>query len=463
MAWSVASLPSPPGVSAQKLAALAQPWTANDTDSAQAKQQQQPEQEPDLTPHRITSFKGSGLAVLRSEGTSVEAQSSAPSRATFSHLEFSFPLKLIHPRTSSHNASAQINASSSSSSTSSPARIEKTNGVAALYIVSYGGGLVSGDRVELDIDVGPGCTLLTLTQGSTKVFKMRRPPQQQEHSSPSVLNLEWTSQSFRYLVRPKALLLVLPDPVTPYSSARYAQTQRFDLRCAHTSHLVVLDWFTPGRVRYQQTPLSQGEAEKEGELWDFAAYSSRNEFRIAGNVVARDALLLEHPLQQGHDRANSHQGKGNALAHAMHPFIIYGTLFLYAPSGPVRRIVDSLRAEFSKIEQRRMRRSTPAASGSSTTAQHPTRPDPFSAETVYGQGGVEAGQVLWSLSDLPFQSQPIPATSSSASQPSVEKQNLTVVRLAGTSTEAVRRWLALRLSLLEELVGPDLYKAALVT
>ncbi|CAD6887174.1 unnamed protein product [Tilletia controversa] len=454
MAWSVASLPPPPGVSRQH-GTLAQPWTASSTNDAADV----------VTPHRTSSFKGSGLAVLRSDQIHPDADgddgqqgslSPSPSRATFSHLEYSFPLKLIHPRTSSHNASSQISTLLANPS----AAAQRPNGVAALYIVSYGGGLVSGDQVELDIDVGPRCTLLTLTQGSTKVFKMR---QQQVGKGSSPRSVEWTSQSFRYLIRPHALLLVLPDPVTPYSSARYAQTQRFDLRCAHSSQLVVLDWFTPGRVRFQQKPSTTSQG--EGELWDFAAYSSRNEFRVAGSVVARDALLLEHPLQQGDTGTgsgeHSHSSGGNALAHAMHPFTIYGTLFLFASSGPVRLIVDSLRTEFSKIEQRRVRRSTSASPGSGSASAYSIREDSFSAETVIGQGGVEAGQVLWSLSDLPFQ--PKSRSSTTTTSESKDKHVFTVVRLAGTSTDAVKRWLALRLSLLEQLVGPDLFKASLVT
>lgn len=62
-------------------------------------------------------------------------------QATFSDLEFSYPLKLIIPTR------------------------HFFDGVAAVYVLSYGGGLVAGDRVKLDVDVEGGSTLVMLTQG----------------------------------------------------------------------------------------------------------------------------------------------------------------------------------------------------------------------------------------------------------------------------------------------------------
>lgn len=33
-----------------------------------------------------------------------------------------------------------------------------------MYMVTYGGGLVGGDKIELQVEVGPGAKLLMLTQ-----------------------------------------------------------------------------------------------------------------------------------------------------------------------------------------------------------------------------------------------------------------------------------------------------------
>uniref|UniRef100_A0A804KQT5 Urease accessory protein D n=1 Tax=Musa acuminata subsp. malaccensis TaxID=214687 RepID=A0A804KQT5_MUSAM len=40
-----------------------------------------------------------------------------------------------------------------------------------IYALSYGGGIVSGDQISLEISVGDGCTAALTTQASTKVYK----------------------------------------------------------------------------------------------------------------------------------------------------------------------------------------------------------------------------------------------------------------------------------------------------
>lgn len=61
--------------------------------------------------------------------------------AVFSDLSYCYPLKLLSPRV--HQ----------------PA-------VAIAYVLSYGGGLVSGDRIHLEVLVRSGTSLLLLTQVS---------------------------------------------------------------------------------------------------------------------------------------------------------------------------------------------------------------------------------------------------------------------------------------------------------
>lgn len=247
---------------------------------------------------RTQCYKGSGLAIVRSQGQEPRCQ------ATFTHLRFSFPLKLICPRTSSHQATEYLRQNDASFSSA----------VAALYIVGYGGGLVSGDDVSIDIDVGSHCTLLILTQGSTKVFKVRgggpHPPT--------------CRQMMRFLIRPSSTLLLLPDPVTCYAQSRYTQTQRFDVTCRRTSSLVVLDWITPGR-------------QARGEKWDFKSYRSRNEVRVQGAVLLKDVVDLE-------------EERGATLSQRMAPYGVYASLFLVGPA--TRGTVAALRREWTTQRQR---------------------------------------------------------------------------------------------------------------
>jgi urease accessory protein UreH len=73
---------------------------------------------------------GKGRAVLHAYGM----------EAIFSELSYQYPLKLLSPDT---HADIPL---------------------AIAYILSYGGGLVSGDRIELDVDVGLHSMLMLLTQ-----------------------------------------------------------------------------------------------------------------------------------------------------------------------------------------------------------------------------------------------------------------------------------------------------------
>ena len=58
---------------------------------------------------------------------------------TFAQLSCTYPLKLLSPRS-------------------------KEDSVAIVYILSYGGGLVGGDEVELEVGVREGASLMLLSQ-----------------------------------------------------------------------------------------------------------------------------------------------------------------------------------------------------------------------------------------------------------------------------------------------------------
>jgi urease accessory protein len=88
------------------------------------------------------------------------------------------------------------------------------NGRAAwVYSSSYGGGLVDGDRVALDISASRGAEAYLSTQASTKVYR-----------SP-----HGTCVDVNARVEEGATLLVLPDPVVCFTGARYRQAQHFHL------------------------------------------------------------------------------------------------------------------------------------------------------------------------------------------------------------------------------------------
>ena len=127
---------------------------------------------------------------------------------------------------------------------------------------SYGGGLVAGDGVALEVEVGDGAAALVGTQAETKVYRSRGAPCQMEVLARVGLG---------------GALALVPDPVSCFSGARYRQLQRVELDPGGT--LLIVDALVAGRAA-------------RGERWAFEEYSSRIEVVRGGRLVVADALRL---------------------------------------------------------------------------------------------------------------------------------------------------------------------------
>lgn len=294
----------------------------------------------------------------------------------FTELSYQYPLKLLSPRV--YNSV-----------------------IAIAYILSYGGGLVSGDRIKLDVEVLSGAVLLLLTQvrlasstlacdligiqGSTKVFKYRigqKLAKAQEH--PHDAFGQSTVQKLRVDVFVDGLLVLLPDPVTCFSEASYNQIQTFRLQ--EGASAVILDWLTSGRM-------------SRGEAWKFSRYYSVNEVNIGGRRIARDTLLLQ-------DTCNPSQSLERSVKDRMGDYSCYATVMLCGPR--VRYLVEMFSALYRSI-------------------------------TIYQQS--EPGDLLWSMADM---------------------ETGCVIRVAGKETDSVRCWLRDHLRGLETIIGSDVYSKAFV-
>lgn len=175
---------------------------------------------------------GSSAAAGRAELTAVRA---ADGRTVVTRAYATSPLRLLMP--ANHGDAAWV------------------------YTSSFGGGLVDGDRLVLDVDVGAGASVFCSTQASSKVYRSPR----------------GTSAEMHGRIGAGALLAVVPDPVVCFAGSRYQQTQQFDL--AAGSSLVLVDWLTSGR-------------HASGERWAFDAYRSRLRVRQQGKPVMHDAVAL---------------------------------------------------------------------------------------------------------------------------------------------------------------------------
>ncbi|KAI1793867.1 UreD-domain-containing protein [Ganoderma leucocontextum] len=220
-----------------------------------------------MTPTKIE--QGHGRVVLHNDG----------SGNVFSELAATYPLKLLAPRLPSRNLSI-------------------------VYMLSYGGGLVGGDHIRLDVEVHDAACLAILSQGSTKVFKTR--PNQRLSANNQIYPI--TAQSLNVRVASASALFLLPDPVTCFRDAKYHQMQTFHL--SKNSSAVLLDWVTSGRKSL-------------GEEWVFSRYYSLNEVFVDDHRVAKDAMLLE---ERGPDASPlTHRSLADSLA----PYSCYATVIIY--------------------------------------------------------------------------------------------------------------------------------------
>ena len=154
---------------------------------------------------------------------------------------------------------------------------------AAVCLVTFGGGLVDGDAIEVDLRVETGATLVVFNQATTKAFRGA------------------STQSIRAEVH--GTLVLLPDPVACFREASYRQ--RVDITLHGEGSVVTLDGFTSGRAAF-------------GDRWAFDALDLATTLRDAtGRVLVRDALLLD--VDDG------------AIASRMDRFEAFATVLAYGP------------------------------------------------------------------------------------------------------------------------------------
>lgn len=172
--------------------------------------------------------------------------------------------------------------------------------------------------------------------GSTKVFKIRRVLP--DHApAPTISALPsgppTTRQHLSTTIQHHSSLFLLPCPVTCFASARYIQKQTFNL--SKTSNLVLLDWFTSGRM-------------ERGEEWLFSSYSTLNEVFVDGQRIARDAQLLkdDHTKAEGDHEPSPHI---TSYLSRVAPYSCYATIIIVGPS--LVPLLDYLSKTFSSITQ----------------------------------------------------------------------------------------------------------------
>jgi urease accessory protein len=150
---------------------------------------------------------------------------------------------------------------------------------ASVCFVTFGGGLMDGDAIDVSLSVEEGATLVAFTQASTKVFRGA------------------ARQTLTADVR--GTLVFVPHAVACFAGARY--TQRIDVRLGGEGSCVLLDAFTSGRPAY-------------GDRWAMESLDLRTTIRRDDRTLVRDALVLDEDI-----------------AARLAPYDALGTLFALGP------------------------------------------------------------------------------------------------------------------------------------
>ncbi|KAI0023565.1 UreD urease accessory protein-domain-containing protein [Xylariomycetidae sp. FL0641] len=192
-------------------------------------------------------------------------------------IAYQYPLKLISPSHAADQSSVLV------------------------FLLSYGGGLVGGDQVNLTVDIQADAWLSIVTQGHTKVFQ-------------SVTSDIVTRQNLQVDIKPGGALCLLPDPVQPFAASVYEQTQIFNV--SRGASLCLLDWVTQGRTA-------------RGENWSLTRWVGRNEVWTSpevssskGRLLVRDTIILD---------GISGPTQTQTLRSSMHGHAVVGTLILRGP------------------------------------------------------------------------------------------------------------------------------------
>ncbi|KAF1994356.1 UreD-domain-containing protein [Amniculicola lignicola CBS 123094] len=217
-----------------------------------------------------------------------------PNTPVLRDVSYQYPLKLVAPDPLSPPESSPDDKSASANRHVAPSLIH------TIFLLTYGGGIVAGDAINLNIRLDKGTRLILLTQGSTKIFKT---------ADPKLVSRQKMSAHLQV----GSALCYLPDPVQPFASTAFAQEQIYTLEDGG-GNLCVCDWVTSGRSA-------------RGENWDIYTYHSRNEIWESPSksngkkkLLLRDNLILDK---------NGQTALG--IVARMDGYAVFGTLIIHGP------------------------------------------------------------------------------------------------------------------------------------
>jgi urease accessory protein len=133
---------------------------------------------------------------------------------------------------------------------------------AVVTVLNPTGGLLGGDRLAIEVAVGPGAHACVTTPSATRVYRTNGPAAEQD---------------VRVRIEPGGCLEWLPDHTIPSAGAAFRQ--RIDIDLAPDARLILVDGFAAGRVA-------------RGEAWRFALLDAAVAVRKGERLVLHDRFAL---------------------------------------------------------------------------------------------------------------------------------------------------------------------------
>lgn len=186
--------------------------------------------------------------------------------------------------------------------------------VPVTYLMSTGGGVVGGDRLDIDVRLADRSHAMITTQAATRIHRM---------------DAGFATQDVALTLGAGAVCEWVPDPLIPYAGSRFQQRLRATI--PEDAVLVVSDVLTAGRVA-------------RGERWAVDALVSQVELaRPDGTPVVVDTTRI-----MGRAGAGVGAGVGAGQTGPDDDMVTggsdaIGTLFVLAP-GPAADLAASMRA-----------------------------------------------------------------------------------------------------------------------
>jgi urease accessory protein len=142
------------------------------------------------------------------------------------------------------------------------APVELPDPAAIVSVLNPTGGLVGGDRLTIDVDLGRGAHGCVTTPSATKVYRTTG---------------KAAEQHIRLRLGPDATLEWVPDHTIPFADS--ALRQRIDVRLGVGARLILADAFAAGRVARDET-------------WRFAMLESAITIRDERGFLFHDRFVL---------------------------------------------------------------------------------------------------------------------------------------------------------------------------